>query len=56
MNKKVSLVLRIVAILAAGAAVALFFQIKGEMENAFIKTKPIDTDLCVKNATRRCTG
>lgn len=51
MNKKVSLVLRIVAILAAGAAVALFFQIKGEMENAFVKTKPIDTVLGVKTDT-----
>lgn len=53
MNKKVSLVLRIVAVLAAGAAIALFFQIKGEMENAYIKTKPLDTVLGVKTATLR---
>lgn len=42
MNKKVSLVLRIVAILVAAAGIALFFMIKGEMENAFLKTKPLD--------------
>lgn len=53
MNKKVSLVLRIVAVLAAGAAIALFFQVKGEMENALNKTKPIDTVLGVKTATLR---
>lgn len=51
MNKKVSLVLRIVAILAAGAGIALFFMIKGEMENAFLKTKPIDEVRGVKTLT-----
>lgn len=51
MNKKVSLVLRIVAILAAGAGIALFFMIKGEMENAFVKTKPLDDVRGVKTAT-----
>lgn len=51
MNKKVSLVLRIVAILAAAAGIALFFMIKGEMENAFLKTKPIDEVRNVKTLT-----
>lgn len=51
MNKKVSLVLRIVAILAAAAGIALFFMIKGEMENAFVKTKPIDEVRNVKTLT-----
>lgn len=53
MNKKVSIVLRIVAILAAGAGIALFFMIKGEMENAFLKTKPIDDVRNVKTLTLR---
>lgn len=51
MNKKVSLVLRIVAILAAGAGIALFFMIKGEMENAFVKTQPLDSVRGVKTLT-----
>lgn len=51
MNKKVSIVLRIVAILAAAAGIALFFMIKGEMENAFVKTKPIDDVRGVKTLT-----
>jgi len=45
MNKKVSLVLRIVAILVAAAAVTLYFLVKGQLENAMVKTKPIDTVL-----------
>lgn len=45
MNKKVSLVLRIVAILLAAAAVTLFFMVKGQLEEAMVKTKPIDTVL-----------
>ena len=51
MNKKVSLVLRIVAILAAGAAIGLYFMVKGQMENAFLKTQPLDTVLGVKTQT-----
>lgn len=53
MNKKVSLVLRIVAILVAAAGIALFFMIKGEMENAFLKTKPLDQVRGVNTATLR---
>lgn len=53
MNKKVSVALRIVAVLAAAAGIALFFMIKGEMENAFLKTKPIDDVRGVKTLTLR---
>ncbi|HIV04586.1 MAG TPA: hypothetical protein IAC75_05510 [Candidatus Spyradosoma merdigallinarum] len=53
MNKKVSLVLRIVAVLAAAGAIALFFMIRGEMENAFVKTKPLDQVRNVNTTTLR---
>lgn len=52
MNKKVSIALRVVAILAAAAGIALFFMIKGEMENAFLKTKPIDSVLSNEDVSK----
>ncbi len=41
MNSKVSIVLRVLAILLAAGAVTLFFLIKGEMDNAIVKAKPL---------------
>lgn len=41
MNNKVSIILRALAIVLSAAAVALFFLVRGEMQNAVEKTKPL---------------
>ncbi len=41
MNSKVSIALRVLAILLAAGAITLFFLIKGEMDNAITKAKPL---------------
>ncbi len=41
MNSKVSIVLRVLAILLAAGAVTLFFFVKGEMDNALLKARPL---------------
>ncbi|MCR5183814.1 MAG: hypothetical protein K6B46_03840 [Opitutales bacterium] len=41
MNSKISLILRILAIVLAGAAVGLWFLIKGEIDNANLKLQPL---------------
>lgn len=41
MNNKVSIILRALAIVLSAGAIALFFLIKGEMDNAVAKAKPL---------------
>lgn len=41
MNNKVSIILRALAIVLSAGAIALFFLIRGEMENALTKAKPL---------------
>lgn len=41
MNNKVSIILRALAIVLSAGAIALFFLIRGEMENAVAKAKPL---------------
>lgn len=43
MNSKISLILRILAIVLAGGAVGLWFLIKGEIDNANLKLKPLQS-------------
>lgn len=41
MNNKVSIILRALAVVLSAGAIALFFLIRGEMENAVAKAKPL---------------
>ena len=50
MNNKVSIALRVIAVLLAAGAVALFFLVRGEIQNAGDKAKPLVTAAATSQA------